>query len=324
MALDLGRLPKPDVQSGAAVRERAQNVLRPTGALARLDELAVWLAQWQRTATPSVDRPAALLFAGDHGVVVEGVSAYPSEVTRSMVDALRSGKATASVMAHQLDVDLHIHDAGVGRPTGNIKVEAAMTADEFDVTFGQGREAVAALDTDLLILGEMGIGNTTTAAAVATALLGRPAAEMVGPGTGLDGPAIEAKTRVVTAAVERAGSVEPMEILRELGGRELVAMAGAALEARRRSIPTLLDGYVVTAALMTLELTGRGALAHCWPAHLSPEPGHARLLELLGRRPILDLEMRLGEGSGALAALPLVRLAATCVVDVATFAEWGH
>jgi nicotinate-nucleotide--dimethylbenzimidazole phosphoribosyltransferase len=265
-----------------------------------------------------------LIFGGDHGVAEDGVSAYPSEVTEAMIRALEAGVATAAVMASHLGARLHVVDVGVGRPTGNIRKTAALSKEEFEIAIASGRDAVATDDPpDILVLGEIGIGNTTPAAAVALSLFGGEADDWVGPGTGLDLEGLAVKTRIVQAAVRRVGDAEPLEVLRQLGGWELVALAGAVIEARQRSIPVLLDGFVATSAVMPLEVAHAGYLDHCWPAHVSGEPGHRRLVERLGRRPILDLEMRLGEASGALAALPILDLAARSVVEVATFEEWG-
>jgi nicotinate-nucleotide--dimethylbenzimidazole phosphoribosyltransferase len=299
-------------------------VLRPTGALQRLDDVAVWLAGWQRTERPAVAKPACVVFVADHGVTTEGVSAYPAAVTVEMLRALQEGVATAAVLCREVGAELHVVDVGVGRPTGNIAVEDALSPERFADSWQAGQVAVEGLDADLLVLGEMGIGNTTPAAAVACALLGGPASQWVGRGTGVDDEGLARKTDVVARAVARVARVfDPMEVLRGVGGAELVAIAGACAAARARSLPVLLDGYVVTAAVTALELAGPGALAHCLAAHRSPEPGHARLLERLGLQPLLDLGLRLGEASGALLAVPLVRMAAAAVTDVATFEEWG-
>lgn len=314
---------QPDEASGRAVAERARSVLRPGGALHRLDDLAVWLASWQRTDQPAVDRPRVLVFGGDHGVTDEGVSAYPASVTAAMMAALEAGRATASVIARHVGARLEVVDVGVGKPTGNIRLEPAMAESELERAVASGRDAVASLDTDLLIVGEIGIGNTTPAAAMCLALFGGSGSDWVGPGTGLDDDGVAHKIAVVVDAVTRLGESDPMTILRELGGWELAAMAGAVVEARQRSIPVLLDGFVGTASVMPLEVAHPGYLDHCWPGHVAAEPGHRRLMDILGRPPILDLEMRLGEASGALAALPIVALAARSVVDVATFQEWG-
>ena len=320
----LEAMPPPDEAARAAVRARAAQVLRPAGALARLDEVAVWLAGWQRTARPVVEAPGAVVFVADHGVAAEGVSAYPAEVTEAMLRALRAGVATASAMARSLGATLQVVDVGVGRPTGNLALEPALSRTRFGECFQAGRRAVAGLETDLLVLGEMGIANTTAASAVCAALFGGPADEWVGLGTGIDDSTFARKVAVVEAARRRIEEAsQPLEVLRQVGGAELVAVAGAALEARLRSIPVVLDGFVVTAAVAALEVARPGALDHCLAGHCSGEPGHRLLLEKLGKAPLLDLGLRLGEGSGALAAVPLVKLAATSVTDVATFEEWG-
>ena len=320
----LKEAPEEDQANREAVAARAAQVLRPAGALARLDAVAAWLAAWQRTSKPSVNKPAVVVFAADHGVTAEGVSAYPAEVTEAMLRALREGVATAAAMARTVGAELHVLDVGVGRPTGNIAIEPALTEEQFQEMFEMGRASVSALNTDLLIFGEMGIGNTTPAAAVASALFGGPAEEWTGRGTGISDAGLGHKVEVVERARARLDyAATPIEILRQLGGSELVAIAGATVEARRRSIPIVLDGFVVTSAVAPLEVLAPGALDHCIAGHRSPEPGHGLLLDKLGKEPLLDLGLRLGEGSGAIAAVPLVRLAAAAVVDVATFEEWG-
>jgi len=317
-------MPAPDEAAVAAVRARAAQVLRPAGALARLDEVAVWLAGWQRTPRPRVKAPGAVVFVADHGVAAEGVSAYPAEVTEAMLRALRAGVATASAMARSVGATLLVVDVGVGRPTGNLAREPALSKARFGECFQAGRRAVAGLKTDLLVLGEMGIANTTAASAVCAALFGGPADEWVGQGTGVDDSGFARKVAVVEAARRRIEeAADPLEVLRHVGGAELVAVAGAALEARLRSIPVVLDGFVVTAAVAALEVARPGAVEHCLAGHCSSEPGHRLLLDKLGKVPLLDLGLRLGEGSGGLAAVPLVKLAAACVTDVATFEEWG-
>jgi nicotinate-nucleotide--dimethylbenzimidazole phosphoribosyltransferase len=320
----LAQAPGPHTRAAAAVAERARQVLRPAGALARLDELAEWLAAWQGTERPAVRRPAALVFAADHGVAASGVSAYPAEVTAAMVKALREGVATACVLARQVGATLEVVDVGVGVPTGDLTREPALDPARFRACVQAGRDAVAALDTDLLVLGEMGIGNTTAAAAVTAILLGRSAEASTGRGTGVDDAGLARKVAAVEAARRRVGTgAAPMEVLRQAGGAELAALAGAALEARLRRLPLVLDGFVVTAAVAPLELLRPGALANAVAGHRSAEPGHRALLERLGLRPLLELDLRLGEASGALAAVPLLRLAAAAVTEVATFGDWG-
>ncbi len=319
----LADLPTPDHEAATSVRARADDILRPPGALARLDDIAVWLAGWQRTAEPDVVRPAGLIFAADHGVAAAGVTAYPSEVTAAMVAAFEQGKATISAMAEVAGASLRVIDVGVGRPTANLVEAPAMDRARFAQAFDAGRAAVAESDADLLVLGEMGIGNTTPAAAIAAKLLGGEAGAWVGRGTGIDDAGLERKRSAVAAAVQRIDAVtDPFEVLRHVGGAELVAIAGAALEARRRSIPVLLDGFIVTAAVLPLFAANPTALSHCQAAHRSAEPGHGRLLEHVGLAPLLTLDLRLGEGSGAMAAVPLVKMAARAVTRVATFTEW--
>jgi nicotinate-nucleotide--dimethylbenzimidazole phosphoribosyltransferase len=320
----LGQLPEPDEAASDAVLARAGRVLRPVGALARLDAVAAWVGGWQRSAAPRVRAPAGIVFAADHGVVEEGVSAYPSEVTRAMVKAIEDGVATASVFARSVGARLDIVDVGVGLPTGNIATGPALERDRFEESIRAGRDAVAASRCDLLILGEVGIGNTTSAAAICAGLFGGGAIRWTGRGAGLDDASYARKIAVVDRAVARLGAhTSPLEVLRELGGTELAAIAGATIEARLRSIPVLLDGFVVGAAVAALHLARPGALAHCLAGHRSEEPGHDRLLVRLGMTPLLDLSLRLGEGTGALAAVPLIRLACDAVTGVATFEEWG-
>jgi nicotinate-nucleotide--dimethylbenzimidazole phosphoribosyltransferase len=319
--------PEPDAAARDAVAARAASVLRPTGALARLDDVAAWLAAWQRTERPAVDAPRAVVFAADHGVAAaSGVSAYPTEVTIAMLDALEKGAATAAAMTKALGMPLDVVDVGVAQPTHDLRVEPAMDERRFDDAVQAGVDAVArAAGADLLIFGEMGIGNTTAAAAVAATLYDEPAADWCGRGTGLDDDGVARKIEAVEAcrARVRAATDDPLEILRHAGGAELAAIAGAVVEARRRSIPVLLDGYVVTAAVAPLAAARPGALDHTLAGHRSAEPGHRRLLERLGLVPLIELDLRLGEGSGALVAVPIVKLAAVSVVDVATFQEWG-
>jgi nicotinate-nucleotide--dimethylbenzimidazole phosphoribosyltransferase len=255
--------------------------------------------------------------------VSESVSAYPPSVTASVVKAIDEGVATSSVLARLAGVDLAVCEVGVGLPTGNVAREPALSEGRFLECMEAGRGAVASRRTDLLVLGEMGIGNTTVAAAVCAALFGGSAADWTGPGAGLDAEGVAHKANVVETARRRTGLAGPFDVLRDLGGAELAAIAGAVLEARRRSIPVVLDGYVVTAAAAPLEVARPGALDHCLAAHRAAEPGHGRLLDRLGMRPLLDLEMRLGEGSGALLAVPLIRMAAAAVTEVATLDEWG-
>ena len=322
----LADLPEPDAEARATVRARGASVLRPAGALARLDEIAVWLAGWQRTSRPVVERPYTIVFAADHGVAEAGVSAYPAEVTKSMLAALEGGVATASAMSRALGAGFLVVDAGVGAPTGDIRVAPALSSERAAacVELGRGAVAQAAGDgADLLVFGEMGIGNTTAAAAVCASVLGGDATDWTGRGTGVDDEGLARKIEAVDAARARVTGMSPLEALRQAGGAELVAIAGAVVEARRRSMPVVLDGFVVGASVAPLHVAHPGALDHCLAGHRSAEAGHTLLLERLEMAPLVDLGLRLGEGSGALVAVPIVRLAAAAVTDVATFEEWG-
>lgn len=317
-------LPPADVTARAAVHDRAADILRPSGALAWLDEIAAWVAGWQRTDRPAVRQPAGLIFAADHGVAAATkVSAYPTGVTEAMLSAYRDGRSTISAFARIAGAEVEAVDVGVGRPTGDIRYEAALEPGRFDSIVDAAIAAVDCLDCDLLVLGEMGIGNTTPSAAIAAALAGGETAAWVGRGTGVDDEGLARKRTAVQESVRRiAGITDPIEILREVGGAELVGVAAAALAARHRSIPVVLDGYVVTAAVLPLFSVDPTALDHCTVGHCSAEPGHRKLLERIGQRPLLDLDMRLGEGSGAMAAVPLIAMACAGVTEVPTFAEW--
>ncbi len=350
LVAEVAAAPPVDVESRHAVAERVADILRPAGALARLDEVAVWLAGWQRTITPSVERPAAIIFAGDHGVA--SLSAYPPEVTGAMVEAFEKHQASISAMATVAGASVTVVDVGVGAPTADIRIGPAMDQDRFERSLDRGRQAVASLadgdGVDLLVVGEMGIGNTTAAAAVICALLDCPADRIVGRGTGVDDEGLAAKVAAVSQAVDRfdralsdpaesrAGgrslrahiapttgdATTALEALRHLGGTELAAMAGALVEARCRSLPVLLDGFVVGASAMVVHHLHPEASRHLWAGHRSAEHGHQAVLDHLELRPLLDLDLRLGEASGAMAAVPLVRMACALVTDVPTFAEW--
>ncbi|HSM64896.1 MAG TPA: nicotinate-nucleotide--dimethylbenzimidazole phosphoribosyltransferase [Ilumatobacteraceae bacterium] len=317
-------LPTCDSAARAAVHERAAHILRPSGALAWLDDIAEWVAGWQRTPRPRIERPVGLIFAADHGVAAATkVSAYPTGVTEAMFSAYREGRSTISAFARLAGAEVSAVDVGIGRPTGDIRYEAALTPERFDDIVAIAFDAVDRLDGDLLVLGEMGIGNTTPSAAISAALAGGETAAWVGRGTGIDDESLARKRQAVQESVRRiAGITDPLEILREVGGAEIVAITAATVAARHRSIPVVLDGYVVTSAVLPLNEIDPSILDHCTVGHCSAEPGHRKLLERLGKAPLLDLDMRLGEGSGAMAAVPLIAMACAGITDVPTFEEW--
>jgi nicotinate-nucleotide--dimethylbenzimidazole phosphoribosyltransferase len=320
----LDNLPSCDGVARAAIHERAAQILRPSGALAWLDDIAEWVGGWQRTDRPRIERPVGLIFAADHGVAAATkVSAYPTGVTEAMFAAYQEGRSTISAFARLAGATVTAIDVGIGRPTGDIRYEPALSPERFDDIVATAFDAVDELDGDLLVLGEMGIGNTTPSAAIAAALAGGETAAWVGRGTGIDDESLARKRQAVQESVRRiAGITDPIEILREVGGAELAAITAATVAARHRSIPVVLDGYVVTSAVLPLNEIEPSILDHCTVGHCSAEPGHRKLLERLGKAPLLDLDMRLGEGSGAMAAVPLIAMACAGITDVPTFEEW--
>src|SRR6184192_1846616 len=320
----MAHLPGPDLEAGAAAALREQQLTKPAGALGRLEELAAWLAIWQGRHPPTLDHPRTIVFAGNHGVAARGVSAYPAAVTAQMVQNFIAGGAAVNQLCKTIDADLRVYEMNLDTPTGDIVEGPAMSEEECGRAIAYGMMAVEP-GIDALAIGEMGIANTTIAAALCLALFGGDAAIWTGPGTGVVGAALENKREVVAAAVarHRPEAGDPFEVLRRLGGLEFAAMAGAILAARMGRVPVVLDGFCAGAAAAVLYAADKRALDHCVAGHVSAEPGHRLLLDKLGKRPLLDLGMRLGEGSGALAAVPLVRMAAACVTDVATFSEWG-
>lgn len=320
----VANMPGPDEDAVATVRARDANLTKPSGALGRLEELAVWLAAWQGKAPPAVDRPLVAIFAGNHGVVTHGVSAYPPAVTRQMVENFAAGGAAINQICLAYDLGLKVYDLALDHPTGDITGEAALSEAACAATMAFGMEAIAG-GIDLLCVGEMGIGNTTIAAAIFAALFGGAPADWVGTGTGLDSAGIERKRAVVAAALAcHAGHFgDPLEVLRRLGGREVAAMAGAILAARMSRVPVIVDGFVATAAAAVLYALDHGACDHCLFGHVSAEAGHRRALERMGKTALLDLGMRLGEGTGAALAAGIVKAAARTHAGMATFAEAG-
>lgn len=317
-------LPGPDLAAREAARARDAELTKPPGALGRLEDLAIWYCGWRGAARARVDAPQVLVFAGNHGVCAQGVSAFPPDVTAQMVANFRAGGAAVNQLADLNGARMDVHALDLDRPTADISLGPAMTEAEMVAALRTGWEAVEDA-TDLLVVGEMGIGNTTSAAAIACALHGGAAPDWTGRGTGLDDAGLRHKAQVVAkaVAVNAADAPDGLEVLRRLGGREIAAMAGAILRARMGRIPVVLDGFICTAAAACLEAVESGALDHVVAGHVSAEPGHARLLRHLGKVPLLSLGLRLGEGSGAVLAMGIVRSALACHSGMATFAEAG-
>ena len=320
----IGKMPGPDTAAAAAVRERDAQLTKPPGALGRLETIAEWMAAWQGRHPPKVTRPVTAVFAGNHGVVAQGVAAFPQDVTSQMVANFQSGGAAVNQICKTFDIGLKVFELALEIPTRDITMGAALDEDECAATLAYGMEAIAG-GCDLLCIGEMGIGNTTIAAAIAHALYGGAASDWAGPGTGLDAKGVANKAAVVERAIafHQGHLDDPLEVLRRVGGRELAAMAGAILAARMKRVPVLIDGYVATAAAAVLHAMSPSALDHCMAAHRSAEPAHGALLDRLGLDPLLDLGMRLGEGSGAALAATVVKAAVETHSGMATFAEAG-
>ncbi len=320
----LGALPGFDEDAAQAARGRQAQLTKPPGSLGRLEDVALFMAGWRGEARPRIGKAQALVFAGNHGVCAQGVNPYPQEVTVQMVANFQAGGAAINQLCRASGAELSVVALELERPTGDFTQGAAMSEDEVLAAMAQG---AAAVDTgaDILLLGEMGIGNSTVAAALATALFGGAATDWAGPGTGSDQAGMSRKILAIEAGLARHEAVrqDPLAVLAAFGGREQAAICGAILAARAARIPVLLDGFICTAAAAVLERLGVGALEHCLAGHVSAEPGHRRLLEKLGKTPLLALEMRLGEGSGAAVALGVVRAALAAHDGMSTFAEAG-
>jgi nicotinate-nucleotide--dimethylbenzimidazole phosphoribosyltransferase len=281
-----------------------------------------WLSLWQGESPPFLDNVEILVFAGNHGVAAQGVSAYPAEVTAQMVANFATGGAAINQLAREAQAELRVVSLDLEHPTADFTARPAMAEAEFLDAVSSGYEALSP-ESDLVVLGEMGIGNTTAASAVAAALFGGGGARFAGHGTGLDEPGLNRKREVIDRALARHEAIldDPLRVAAALGGRELAAILGACLAARHRRIPALLDGFVSTAAVAPLAKLRRDALDHALAGHVSAELGHRLLLEELGLHPLLDLGMRLGEGSGAAVAVLVLRAALACHTGMATFAE---
>jgi nicotinate-nucleotide--dimethylbenzimidazole phosphoribosyltransferase len=316
-------LPGGHPAASAAVGSREDQLTKPPKSLGRLEDLTAFLAHWQGHAPPRLDRAEILVFAGNHGVTAQRVSAYPAEVTAQMVANFSSGGAAINQLARIAGANLRVIPLGLEQPTADFTEKPAMSDVEFLAAVAAGYEAVS--PGDLVVLGEMGIGNTTAASALAAALFGGRGVRWAGRGTGVDHDGLRRKRAVVDQALARHAGIlnDPLRVAAALGGRELAAILGATLAARRQNIPVILDGFVSTAAAAPLYKLRADTLAHALAGHVSAEAGHRALLDELNLKPILDLNMRLGEASGAATALLILRAALACHTGMATFAEAG-
>lgn len=318
----LAALPEPDAAAHAAAAARQAQLTKPAGSLGRLEDIALFMAGWQGKERPTLDTARMAIFAGNHGVARHGVSAFPSDVTVQMVANFEAGGAAINQLAREAGLELCVVALDLDRPTADFTEGPAMTAEECLDALNRGAAMVDA-DLDLLTVGEMGIGNSTAAAALCAYSFGGMARDWVGPGTGLD-PAGEARKAAVVEQALAAHADAPrtaFETLRRLGGREIAAIAGAVLAARHARVPVMLDGFIACAALAPLVTQQPAIIDHCLAGHCSAEPGHRRLLHQFSLMPLLQLGMRLGEGSGAAVAVPIVRAALAAHNGMATFAE---
>ncbi len=320
----LSDLASADDAAAAEARARDAQLTKPSGSLGRLEDIAAWMAAWQGRHPARAEALRTLVFAGNHGVAARGVSAFPAEVTVQMVANFEAGGAAINQLCRSLGAELSVDAFDLESPTADFTADAAMSEAACAAAFATGMARVEA-GTDLLCLGEMGIANTTSAAALATALFGGEPADWVGRGTGVDDAGLARKRETIAAAMAFHGAAlgDPLEVLRRLGGYELAAIAGAILGARRARVPVMLDGFICCAAAAVLQRAAPGALDHCLASHRSAEAGHDRLLKALGLTPLLDLGMRLGEASGAALAAHLVKAAVTTHAGMATFADAG-
>ena len=315
-------LPIYDTAAAAAAMTRQNSLTKPAGALGRLEELAVFMAGWQRCERPEITKAQALIFAGNHGICNQGVNPFPQEVTAQMVANFVAGGAAINQLSRASGAELSVVALDLEHPTQDFTKEPAMQPAETLEAMQRGAAAVDS-EASVLVLGEMGIGNSTIAAALAYACFGGTPGQWVGRGTGSDSEGQQLKARVIEDGVTRHKPARGMAMLAALGGREQAAICGAVLEARVHSIPVILDGYICTAAVAPLFDTSPTFLDHCLVGHASVEPGHVHLLEAMNKEPILSMNMALGEGSGAALALGVLRAALECHNGMSTFAEAG-
>jgi len=317
-------LPPADIDAAALAAERQSQLTKPPGSLGRLEHIVSWLALSQGRSMPRLDWVEILVFAGNHGVTKHGVSAYPVEVTAQMVANFSAGGAAINQIARTVGANLHVVPLTLEHPTADFTQAPAMSEEAFLAAVRTGYETVSP-KADLVCLGDMGIGNTTAAAALAAALFGGGGSRWAGRGTGVDDAGLARKRAAIDLGLIRHAALlhDPLSSAAALGGRELAAILGAALAARHRRIPILLDGFVCVAAVAPLAKLRADALEHALAAHVSAEAGHRMLLTELRLDPLLDLGMRLGEGSGAAVAVSVLRAALACHSGMATFVEAG-
>jgi nicotinate-nucleotide--dimethylbenzimidazole phosphoribosyltransferase len=343
LAETIARIQPLDAESLADAADRQTQLTKPAGALGVLEDVSIRLAGIQRTCPPAAPiKPAVAVFAGDHGVLAQGVTPWPQEVTAGMVENFRAGGAAVNVLARACGGTVLVVDVGVAsdvaeddvvisrkvrRGTADLAEGAAMSRDEAlaAITVGiQVAERLIDAGADLVLTGDMGIGNTTPSAALIAAFTATPADVVTGRGTGVDDETLARKTAVVARAAERViGVTDPIELLAEVGGLEQAGLAGLILGSAARKVPVLLDGVIAGSAALVAQRLAPTSIDYCFAGHRSAEPGHVTALVHLGLRPLVDLDLRLGEGSGAALAVPLVQAAALLLAEMATFDSAG-
>jgi len=312
----------PDVDQNCIdnVRLRDKDLLKPKNSLGRLEDLVEWCSGWQARYPPSAENNMVAIFASTHGVTSNAISPYPISVTEEMVNSFKSGYAAINQICKINDTGLQVFDLAIENPTGDISKEEAMSEKDCISSILYGREAIAS-SPDILCLGEMGIGNTTIASCMCVALYGGNVSDWVGSGTGADEEMIERKIKVIEKALKLHKNRNPLEILRCMGGREFAAIFGAIMASRFERVPVILDGFPVCAAAAIMHKISPGSIDHCIVGHLSGEKGHHKLLENIEKKPILDLNMKLGEASGAAISLQILITAINIHNQMATFDE---
>ncbi|MDP1557482.1 MAG: nicotinate-nucleotide--dimethylbenzimidazole phosphoribosyltransferase [Nitrosomonas sp.] len=331
----------PDIKAEQAARLRQIQLTKPPGSLGRLEDIAIRLAALQSTTKPNIDHVQIAIFAGDHGVAAEGVSAFPQSVTSEMIKNFANGGAAICVLARSIKAQLDLINLGTAYDTGlldnvrshslgpgtaNFTQAPAMTDSQLDHSLYAGYQAVEraqSTDMQLFIGGEMGIANSTAAAALACTLLNASPAKLTGPGTGLDTDGVTHKLGVIQRAIDlhTPHITSPREALRRMGGFEIAALAGAYIRCAQVGMPAIVDGFISSVAALAAEQLHPGIKTWLLFSHTSTEPGHRHVLEALSARPLLDLQLRLGEGSGAVLIVPILRLACSLHNEMATFSE---
>ncbi len=315
-------MPEKNSVVEAAARAHQNTLTKPPGSLGKLEDLAVFLASWQSNERPVVDLAQAIIFAGNHGVCEQGVNPFPQEVTRRMVSNFETGGAAMNQLCSLSGAELIVKPILLETPTQDFTQTDAMSLEELLEAMSLGAQSINR-NADVILLGEMGIGNSTISSALAASIFGGSIADWVGAGTGSDQKGIAHKISVIEAGVAKHGNRTDLSALLAFGGREQAAICGAILAARSASIPVILDGFICTAAAAPLFAMSSSLLDHCIVGHKSAESGHEKLLQAMNKKPILDLDMRLGEGTGAALALCVIKGAVACHNQMATFETAG-